>query len=109
MQGRKQIGRDQCEKEVFPIVCPERIEFPEADTAAGKTLTVLKGSCNSGYTVSKSALDVSELSSWNDDGVIVSEYSAEKLRSLSEGELQTKAEVGEESIVQTHGEPNSRG
>ena len=47
--------------------------------------------------------------SQSDDGVSVSEYCTEKLRSLVEGELQTIVEVGEESMLLLLGGLSSSG
>ena len=48
---------------------------------------------------SRGAVDMSERSNRIDDGVSASEYSAGKLRTLIEVELQTLAEVDEKSIA----------
>ena len=48
-----------------------------------------------------------KLSNWCHDEMSMSEYCAEKLQSLTEGELQKMTEVAEESIVQILGGPSS--
>ena len=74
MHEEEQVERDQHEQVVSPNVCPERREVPETDTSPAKTLTVLQGTCTSEQTVSRSAVDVSDLTSRGDDGVVVVEY-----------------------------------
>ena len=59
-------------------------------------------------TVSKSAVDMSELSSRSDDGVSVSEYYAEKLWSLSGAEVSRLAGLGRESTAELFGNGGSR-
>ena len=50
-----------------------------------------------------------EQSSQSDDRVSVNEHCAKNFRSLVEGEIKTKAEVGKESIVNFPGGPSSSG
>ena len=99
--------RDQREQDVSPNVCPPGTEVPETDMFLPKTLTVSQERRTNGQAVSKGAVDMSEQSSQSDDGVSVSEYCAEKVRSLSERLLQTSVEVGEESILQILGGASS--
>ena len=79
MHEDEQTERNQRERDVFRKVGTIRSEVPETDTSRAKTLTVLQRACTSEQTVSRGAVDVSELSSRSDDRVSVSEYCADKL------------------------------
>ena len=101
----EQTQGDQRELDVSPNVYPEKKENPEIDMSPAKSLIVFR---EISYTaqierprvVESGVVGVSKKSSESDDEVIVNGYCSEKLRSLSEGELQTLAEIGEESFEQ---------
>ena len=101
MHEENQTGRDLRDRNVSSNVCPKRIEVPETDMSPAKTLIFSRKASTSEQRVSKGAVDVSELSSRSDDGMSVSQYCAEKLRSFGASELQTLVEVGEKPIEQT--------
>ena len=92
-----------------PSVVGELIEIPETDTSPVKTMTVLRIS-QPGITVgrrvsNKNAELVCCVQSSGDS--YVKAYCSGKLRCLSEGELKSKAEVGEESFAQIFGGQSS--
>ena len=85
-----------------PSAIAEAMNNPETDTSPVETMTVFR-SAQTGLNIS------GRLGSMNADPVIsmqssgesnVNDYCANKLLSLSQGELQTTTEVSEESIAQ---------
>ena len=101
MHEEDRTERDLRDQNVSSNVCPKRVEVPETDTSPAITLIFSRKASTSEQTVSKGAVDVSELSSRSDDGMSVSQYCAEKLRFFGESEIQTLVEVGEKPIEQT--------
>ena len=61
---------------------------------SAKTLTVLEGERTTEQLEKGRALDMSEQLGQSDDGVSVSEYEAEKLRSFSEADMRKLVGLG---------------
>ena len=94
-----------------PSAIAELIEIPETDTSPVKTIAVLRsaqpGTIIGGRVSNMNAEPMGSVQSSGDSDVKA--YCADKLRCLIEGELKSKAEVGQESIAQAPGGQSSSG
>ena len=94
-----------------PRAVVETIEIPETDTSPVETMTVLQ-SAQRGIDIGDnfSLMDVDPVGSVQGSGDSdVNAYCEDRLRSLSESELQILAEVGEELIADFLTGPSSSG